>query len=117
MLRQAQPKALDIAWVQADGATLSFETASFDFATCQYALHHIQDKAGMLRAVFQLLRYRGRLVLHNLWPQECAAWLYYEYFSEAYSIDLEDFWPPEAVWRCWQLPLCGSDSGAPAPAL
>jgi ubiquinone/menaquinone biosynthesis C-methylase UbiE len=97
MLRQARPKALDIAWVQADGAALPLQTESFDFVTCQYALHHIQDKAGMLRAVFQILRPRGRLVLHNLCPQECADWLYYEYFPEAYAIDLEDFWPPEAV--------------------
>ena len=77
MLRQAQPKAPAIAWVQADGAALPFQAQSFDFVTCQYALHHIQDKAGMLRAVFQLLRRGGRVVLRNLCPQECADWLYY----------------------------------------
>ena len=60
MLRQAQPKAPDIAWVQADGAGLPFQAQSFDFVTCQYALHHIQDKAGMLRAVFRVLRRGGR---------------------------------------------------------
>jgi len=97
MLRQARPKAPDIGWVHADGAILPFQTQSFDFVTCQYALHHIQDKAGMLRAVFRVLRHGGRLVLHNLCPQECADWLYYAYFPEAYAIDLEDFWPPEAV--------------------
>jgi ubiquinone/menaquinone biosynthesis C-methylase UbiE len=97
MLQQAQPKAPDIAWVQADGAGLPLQMESFDFVTCQYALHHIQDKAGMLRAVFQVLRRGGRLVLRNLCPQECADWLYYAYFPEAYAIDLEDFWPPEAV--------------------
>jgi ubiquinone/menaquinone biosynthesis C-methylase UbiE len=97
MLRQAQSKAPGIAWVQADGAGLPFQGESFDFVTCQYALHHIQDKAGMLRAVFRVLRRGGRLVLCNLYPQECADWLYYAYFPEAYAIDLEDFWPPEAV--------------------
>jgi SAM-dependent methyltransferase len=97
MLRQAQPKAPDIAWVQADGVDLPFQAQSFGFVTCQYALHHIQDKAGMLRAVFRVLRRRGRLVLRNLCPQECADWLYYAYFPEAYTIDLVDFWPPEAV--------------------
>jgi ubiquinone/menaquinone biosynthesis C-methylase UbiE len=97
MLRQAQPKAPDIAWVRADGAALPFQTESFDFVTCQYALHHIQDKAGMLRAVLRVLRLGGRLVLRNLCPQECADWLYYAYFPEAYAIDLEDFWPPEAM--------------------
>jgi ubiquinone/menaquinone biosynthesis C-methylase UbiE len=97
MLRQAQPKAPDIAWVQADGAGLPFQAQSFDFVTCQYALHHIQDKAGMLQGVFRVLRCGGRMVLRNLCPQECADWLYYAYFPEAYTIDLADFWPSEAV--------------------
>jgi len=97
MLRQAQLKVADIAWVQADGAVLPFQAQSFDFVTCQYALHHIQDKAGMLRAVFRVLRCGGRVVLRNLCPQECAYWLYYVYFPEAHAIDLEAFWPPEAV--------------------
>jgi SAM-dependent methyltransferase len=97
MLRQAQYKAPDIAWVQADGAVLPFQAQSFDFVTCQYVLHHMQDKAGMLRAVSRVLRLGGRLVLRNLCPQECADWLYYAYFPEAHAIDLEDFWPPEAV--------------------
>jgi len=83
--------------VQADGVGLPFQAESFDFVTCQYALHHIQDKAGMLRAVSQVLRRGGRLVLRNLCPQECADWLYYAYFPEAYAIDQEDFWTPEAV--------------------
>jgi len=97
MLRQAQAKAPDIAWVQADGTVLPFQAQSFDFVTCQYALHHIQDKAGMLREVFRVLRLGGCLVLRNLCPQECADWLYYAYFPEAHAIDLADFWPPEAV--------------------
>jgi ubiquinone/menaquinone biosynthesis C-methylase UbiE len=97
MLRQAQPKALDIAWVQADGAELPLQAECFDFVTCQYALHHIQDKAGLLRAVFLVLRHGGRLVLRNLCPQECADWLYYVYFPEAHAIDLADFWAPEVV--------------------
>jgi ubiquinone/menaquinone biosynthesis C-methylase UbiE len=97
MLRQAQPKATDIVWVQADSASLPFQAQSFDFITCQFALHHMQDKAGMLRAVFQLLRPGGRFVLSNICPQEMADWLYYAYFPEARAIDLADFWPPEAV--------------------
>src|SRR5215471_11114014 len=33
MLRQAQPKATDLAWIQADSATLPFQAQSFDFIT------------------------------------------------------------------------------------
>src|SRR5208283_6053541 len=52
MLRQARAKAPDIAWVQADGSALPFQTGSFDFITCQFALHHIQDKVRMRGRLF-----------------------------------------------------------------
>ncbi len=97
MLRQALPKAPDIAWVRADAAMLPFKTETFDFVSSQYALHHMRDKPGMLQAVFRALRCGGRFVLRNLCPQKCPDWLYYEYFPEAYTIDLQDFWPPGAV--------------------
>jgi SAM-dependent methyltransferase len=97
MLRQARLKAPDIAWVHADASATPFQTESFDFISCQFALHHIQDKVGMLRETFRVLRADGRLILRNLCPQECADWLYYDYFPEARAIDLEDFWPPETI--------------------
>ncbi len=97
MLRQARRKAPDIAWVRADGAVLPFAGSSFDFVFCQFALHHIEDKAGMLSAVRQALRPGGRFVVRNLCPQESADWLYYEYFPEAQLVDLQDFWPADAV--------------------
>src|SRR5271169_5161589 len=97
MVRQALPKAPDIAWMQAEASALPFQTESFDFITCQFALHHNQDKVGMLRETFRVLRIGGRLILRNLCPQECADWLYYDYFPEARTIDLEDFWSPETI--------------------
>jgi ubiquinone/menaquinone biosynthesis C-methylase UbiE len=97
MLRQARLKAPGIAWVQADGAMPPFPTGSFDFVCCQFAFHHVEDKAGMLRAVFRVLRPGGRFIQRNLCPQESGDWLYYEYFPEAKLADLRDFWPPNAV--------------------
>jgi SAM-dependent methyltransferase len=97
MLRQARPKAPDILWVQADAAILPFPAASFDFIGCQFAFHHIRAKAAMLRDAFRVLRIGGRFVLRNLCPQESPDWLYYRYFPEARIVDLEDFWPPEAI--------------------
>jgi ubiquinone/menaquinone biosynthesis C-methylase UbiE len=97
MLRQARLKAPDIAWLQAEGAVLPFRAQRFDFITCQYAFHHVQDKAGMLRAVLQVLRPGGRFVLRNICPQEMADWLYYQYFPEARVLALHAFWPPETV--------------------
>ena len=49
MLRHALRKAADVAWVHGDCAALPFVTGSFDFVSCQYALHHFRDQAGMLR--------------------------------------------------------------------
>jgi ubiquinone/menaquinone biosynthesis C-methylase UbiE len=97
MLRQAQLKMPDIAWVQADGAILPFQPESFDFITCQFGFHHVPDKAGMLRAVFRVLRQGGRFVMRNLCPQEHPDWLYYKYFPEAQALDLADFWPHETI--------------------
>jgi SAM-dependent methyltransferase len=97
MLRQARPKSPDIAWVQADGAALPFAAGSFDFISCQYAFHHLRDKAGMLRGALHVLRPAGRLAIYNLCPQESEDWLYYAYFPDALRRDLADFWPPETI--------------------
>ena len=97
MLRQARRKEPDIAWVRAGGAALPFAVRSFDFVCCQFAFHHIDDKAGMLRAVFRVLRPGGRFLLRNMCPQELGGWLYYEYFPEAELVNLRDFWAPGAV--------------------
>lgn len=100
MLRQARGKVPQIAWVQADGAALPFVAGSFDFVCSQFAFHHIGDKAGMLRAVLRVLRPGGKFVLSNSCPQQSGHWLYYEYFPEARLVDLQDFWPPDAIVEC-----------------
>jgi ubiquinone/menaquinone biosynthesis C-methylase UbiE len=97
MLRQARRKAPGIGWVRADGAGLPFAAGSFDFVCCQFAFHHVREKPEMLRQVFRALRPGGQFAMRNLCPQESADWLYYRYFPEAQLVDLQDFWPVEAV--------------------
>lgn len=97
MLRQAQRKAADIAWVHGDSAALPFATGSFDFISCQYAFHHFRDKAPMLREAFRVLRGGGRFAMYNLSPQDMPDFIYYPYFPEAEERDLADFWPPERI--------------------
>jgi ubiquinone/menaquinone biosynthesis C-methylase UbiE len=97
MLRRARCKSRHIAWVQADGAALPFQPESFDFVSCQYAFHHLHDKAEMLRGAWRVLRSGGRLTIYNLCPRECEDWLYYRYFPEALARDLADFWPTDAI--------------------
>jgi len=105
MLRQAQPKAPAIAWIQADGVALPFQPQVFDFITCQYALHHIPDKTSMIQEVWRVLRPGGRFILTNICPQAMPDWLYYTYFSATYAIDLQDFWPPETISQAMER--CG----------
>jgi ubiquinone/menaquinone biosynthesis C-methylase UbiE len=102
MLWQAWRKAADIVWVQADGAALPWQAQRFDFITCQYAFHHVQDKGGMLKEVFRVVCPGGRFVLSNICPQEMADWLYYRYFPEARALNLDDFWLPETVQEVMQ---------------
>jgi ubiquinone/menaquinone biosynthesis C-methylase UbiE len=97
MLQQACQKSRTITWVQADAAALPFPAPSFDFISCQFAFHHFEAKAGMLREAFRVLRPGGCFVMRNLCPQESSDWLYYKYFPEAQLADLRDFWPPAAV--------------------
>jgi ubiquinone/menaquinone biosynthesis C-methylase UbiE len=102
MLYQARAKAPGTAWVQANAAALSLHSASFDFIGCQFAFHHFRDKAGMLGEAFRLLRSRGRFVLRNMCPEECADWLYYEYFPATRTADLRDFWPAAKLLKTMQ---------------
>jgi ubiquinone/menaquinone biosynthesis C-methylase UbiE len=97
MLRQARSKARDIAFVRCDAAAVPFGSETFDYISCQFAFHHFTDKPGVLREALRLLRPGGRFVLHNMCPEKCQDWLYYEYFPEALTIDRHDFWPVPAI--------------------
>ena len=101
MLAQARSKVSDIAWVRADGAKMPFRAESFDFICCQFGFHHLAE-GGHARRVFKLLRPGGRFVMRNLCPHEHPDWLYYEYFPEAQTIDLEDFWSTDTILSTMQ---------------
>ena len=97
MLRQARAKSAEIGWVHGDGSALPFASDTFDFASCQYALHHFRDKAGMVHEAFRVLRTGGRLAIFDMCPHDSLDWLYYDYFPEALARDLADFWPPRQL--------------------
>src|SRR6202040_2653795 len=77
MLRQAQRKMPDIAWVHGDSAALPFASGSFDFVSCQHAFPHFRDRDGMLSQAFRMLPRGGRFALSNMCPHQSNAWLYY----------------------------------------
>ncbi len=97
MLRKARAKDAGIGWIQADAARLPLAAGAFDFATMQYAFHHVERKAELLGALHRVLRPGGRFVMSNICPQRMRGWLVYRYFPEALARDLEDFMPPEEI--------------------
>jgi SAM-dependent methyltransferase len=74
MLKQAERKAPEIAWVQADGSALPFQDQSFDFVSCQFVFHHMPEKSRCLRDVLRLLKPGGRFVLRNVTSGNVAVW-------------------------------------------
>lgn len=97
MLKQAERKAPEIVWVQADGSEIPFQDQSFDFISCQFVFHHISNKSRCLRDVLRILKPEGRLVLRNVSPHDCPDWLFYSYFLESSAVDHQDFWSPETI--------------------
>jgi ubiquinone/menaquinone biosynthesis C-methylase UbiE len=97
VIRRNTEQAGILEVVQADLHRPPFAPESFDFISCQFAFHHLPDKTRMLREVFAMLRQGGRFVIRNLCPHEHPDWLYYEYFPEAQTIDLQDFWSPDTI--------------------
>jgi hypothetical protein len=56
--------------------------------------------------------------MQNLYPQEHPDWLYYEYFPDAQTIDLEDFWPLDTIVSAMQtVGFCRDHSYARAHAV
>ena len=93
MLREARGKAPGLAWIEGDASALPLASGVFEFVGCQFAFHHFRNKRGMLGEALRVLRPGGRLVLHNMCPEACSDWLYYEYFPAAREADTRDFWP------------------------
>jgi len=97
MLHQAATKTRAVAWVQGDNALPPFHTGAFDYISNQFSFHHVRDKVGMVQGVHRLLRGNGRFTMSNIVPRQMPNWIVYQFFPEAYAIDLSDFLPLEAL--------------------
>jgi SAM-dependent methyltransferase len=95
MLRIAQRRQMQIAWVQGDGTRLPILGASFDYVTNQFSYQHIADRDSFVREVYRILRPGGRFVMTNIDPWRMAGWAIYRYFPEALARDVVDFLPSE----------------------
>lgn len=91
MLNQARTKMAALPWIHGDATDLPFRDAAFDYASNQFAFHHVIDKAQMLREVFRLLRVGGRFVIQNIEPHSMQDAQLYRYFPTVLTADLRDF--------------------------
>lgn len=106
MLSQARAKAPHLPWLRADGAALPFRTATFDFVTSQFMLHHTPNKIGLLRELARMLRPDGRLIYENLCPFDMPNWIYYQYFPTCFALDQRDFLPTAAITTALETAGC-----------
>ena len=93
MLRIAQRRCGDVAWVQGDGACLPLAARTFDYVTNQFSYPHIRRPEAFIREVFRTLKLGGRFAMTHIDPWAMAEWFVYRYFPEAFDIDRQDFVP------------------------
>jgi SAM-dependent methyltransferase len=97
MLLQARKRCAGIDWLQGDNLNPPFASNSFEYITNQFSYHHVQDKSGMIKAVFRILKPGGRFVITNLDPWSMLDWIVYTYFPESRQRDLADFLPVDQL--------------------
>ncbi len=95
MLRVAGETCSSVGWVQADGASLPFGTASLHYATNQFSYQHIRNTERLLGELYRVLKPGGRFVMTNIDPWSMTDWIIYRYFPEALEMDYRDFLPIE----------------------
>jgi ubiquinone/menaquinone biosynthesis C-methylase UbiE len=88
--RARLPESVDLRQGRAE--VLPWADASFDGVFYMNALHHVPDKLAALRAAFRVLRPGGKLLSIGLDPHTGnGRWYIYEFFPEAYALDLGRF--------------------------
>jgi ubiquinone/menaquinone biosynthesis C-methylase UbiE len=71
--------------VRGDSANPPFADNNFDYITNQFSYHHVQDKNGMIKAIFRILKPGGRFVITNLDPWSMPGWIVYTWFPQSRS--------------------------------
>jgi ubiquinone/menaquinone biosynthesis C-methylase UbiE len=60
---QHRQSCRNVAWVLGEAAELPFQGASFDIATCRFAIHHMLNPSLALQEMTRVLRPGGRIVI------------------------------------------------------
>jgi SAM-dependent methyltransferase len=91
MLAIARRRWSSAAWACADAERLPLPESCIDYAACNYAYAHFEDKAAFVHEAFRVLKPGGRLVVTNIDPWEMPEWLLYRCFPAARQLDERDF--------------------------
>lgn len=98
MLARARGKDLPVDLRRADVEALPFDDGFVDFAVCNFAFHHFQDKKTALDEILRVLAGNGTVKIHNINPDKMEAWWVYRFFPETRDIDRERFMTVEMLW-------------------
>ena len=101
MLTQARARLPRIPLIQAQGETLPFADASFDFISMVLVLHHLADPAQFMAEAARCLAPGGALALTGSDPTAPDnAWYIYDYFPGVEALD-ENRFPAWEQVRAW----------------
>ncbi len=97
MLEQARRRCAALDWLQGDGMSLPFPSASFDYITNQYSYHHVPDKHRLFSEIHRILKPGGRFVLTNIDPWSMGGWIVYRFFPASQRRDHQDCLPEDRL--------------------
>ncbi len=106
MLALARAKGIPAELKQSGAEHIPYDDAWFDFSITRYAYHHFQDKARAFDEIVRTLKPGGVFVLHDMVPERMQDWLVYQFFPEAYPLDMERFLPLEQLQKEFERRDC-----------
>lgn len=97
MLAKARAKSSAIGWIRADATALPLGDASVDYASMQFAIHHLTDGARALAEARRVLADDGRLVLITIDPLDQPEFAMYRYWPSSLEVDRHRFPTPDQL--------------------
>lgn len=97
MLARAEAKLTGVDLRQGHADALPFTDGSVSYLSCNFALHHFEDKQAALAEMRRVLAADGALRIVNVAPDRMPGWWVYRIFPEAWVEDQKRFWSAELL--------------------